>query len=218
MAKSEDIRTNRLLITPFSERHLTERYVEWLNDSNLMRYSEQRHKIHTIESCRKYMQSFENTPNYFWAIEEVKIDNRHIGNINSYVDKNNLLADIGILIGDTTCGGKGYATEAMRVIVDFLFKKQKLRKITSGTISSNKAMLKILKKVGMVEDGIRYRHSIWEGIEVDVIHMRIFRDDWPNKNKLMKERRLIKCIIIKYLSIQIRGLGFKYHASQSNFV
>ncbi|MBN2397764.1 MAG: N-acetyltransferase, partial [Deltaproteobacteria bacterium] len=68
MARSADIRTERLLITPFGKRHLTRCYVDWLNDPLLMRFSRQRHKRHTIASCRDYWQSFEGTPNYFWAI------------------------------------------------------------------------------------------------------------------------------------------------------
>ena len=65
MAQSPDIRTARLLITPLSERHLTKRYLGWLNDRQLMRYSEQRHKTHTISTCDAYRKSFDGTPHYF---------------------------------------------------------------------------------------------------------------------------------------------------------
>jgi [ribosomal protein S5]-alanine N-acetyltransferase len=49
MAKPFRIKTKRLLIVPFSEKHLQEKYVGWLNDKELMRYSEQRHKKHDFE-------------------------------------------------------------------------------------------------------------------------------------------------------------------------
>ena len=135
MAISPDIRTKRLLIEPFNERHLTKQYVGWLNDSMLMRFSEQRHKTHTLESCCAYWQSFAGTPNYFWAIEEVQAGLGHIGNINAYADKNNLLADVGILIGEKQALNKRYGSEAWVGVSDFLFQKAELVKFLVEFIS-----------------------------------------------------------------------------------
>jgi RimJ/RimL family protein N-acetyltransferase len=176
MARSPDIRTARLVITPFSERHLTARYVAWLNDRELMRYSEQRHKTHTLASCRSYWFSFTDTPNYFWAIEETANDLGHVGNINAYVNQINGLADLGILIGMPQAQGKGYGQEAWAGVCSFLFQEVGLRKITAGILAPNSPMLKLARKVGMVEDGVRRRHYLCDGGEVDVIHLALFRE------------------------------------------
>lgn len=178
MAISEDIRTKRLLITPFKRRHLTEHYVSWLNDSKLMCYSEQRHRVHTIESCLKYMHSFEGTPNYFWAIEEMEEGMGHIGNVNAFVNTANLLADIGILIGDSRARKKGYGTETYIGVCSYLFNKAGMRKLTSGTLSANLPMIKLMQRIGMVEDGTRKNHCIVDGREEDIIHMALFKDSW----------------------------------------
>src|SRR5688500_17975894 len=106
MAHSPTIRTPRLVLTPFAERHLTATYVAWLNDREFMRYSEQRHKTHTLASCRAYWRSFADTPHYFWAMEETANGLGHIGNMNAYVDQHNGLADLGILIGSPHAKGK----------------------------------------------------------------------------------------------------------------
>lgn len=168
------IRTRRLLIRPFTEQHLTSRYVSWLNDKQVMRYSEQRHRVHTVESCRAYMQSFENTPNYFWAIEEIAHGRGHIGNINAYVDRHNLIADIGILIGDEKAWNQGYGFEAFNAVCGFVTEKENVRKITAGTMSANLPMLKIMKKMNMVSDGKRTNHFLFETREVDLIYMALF--------------------------------------------
>ena len=123
MARCEAIQTERLLITPFSERHLTARYVAWLNDRELMRYSEQRHKTHTLASCRAYWLSFADTPHYFWAIEEPANGLGHVGNITAYVDQNNGLADLSILIGLPQTRGKGYGREAWAGVCGFLLQE-----------------------------------------------------------------------------------------------
>ena len=59
--ESEIIKTERLILEPFSEKYLTQEYVDWLNNPTVVRYSEQRHRKHTIASCIKYMESLKST-------------------------------------------------------------------------------------------------------------------------------------------------------------
>jgi RimJ/RimL family protein N-acetyltransferase len=180
MVASSDINTNRLLITSFTERHLSSRYVGWLNDPDVIQFSEQRHKSHNVESCRLYWQSFHNTPNYFWAIEEVKYGYGHIGNINAYVNKIHNIADVGIMIGDKRLWRNNYGLEAWIAVFKFLFRQLNLRKITAGAISVNFAMLNMMKKAGMVPDGIRGKQFIFNDQEVDIVHYAIFKEQWDS--------------------------------------
>ena len=61
-------------------------------------------------------------------------------------------------------------------VCNYLLNVLKLRKVTSGAISTNKVMLRLIQKVGMVKDGRRTRYYLWEGKEVDIIHMAMFRE------------------------------------------
>ncbi len=176
MSLNETIRTKRLLLEPFSEQYLSQEYISWLNNPSVIRYSEQRHKKHTLESCKKYIESFQKTDNCIWAISVIDSNLGHIGNITAYVNKENNIADIGILIGKEEAWGKGYGTEAWRGVCNYLLNTLKLRKVTGGALVTNTRMLQVMKKVGMTEDGCRLRHYEWEGKEVDMIHMAIFRD------------------------------------------
>lgn len=178
MLKSCEIRTKRLLILPFNKNHLHQKYVGWLNDAELMRYSEQRHKKHDLEECSIYWKSFEGTPNYFWAIEEIDIGFGHIGNITAFINEKNLLADVGIMIGAREAHNKHYGIEAWLGVCHYLFNNVNIRKLTAGTLSVNTPMLKIMSRAGMVEDGIRKKHFLVEGQEVDIIYKAIFRDQW----------------------------------------
>lgn len=176
MAISEIIATSRLNIVPFEESHLSARYVGWLNNANVVRYSEQRHHVHTLETCRDYWKSFSGTPNYFWAII-ARDDAGHIGNINAYVDEANLVAEVGIMIGETTAWRKGYGLEAWRAACEYLLTTAGMRKVTAGTLAENKGMVRIMQESGMTADGRRIRHYIHEGKETDIIHMALFRDE-----------------------------------------
>jgi len=168
------IETERLIIEPFTEKRLTREYVNWLNDPVVVRYSERRHDFHTIESCRQYMKSFEDSPNYFWAIIAKDLALSHLGNINAYVDPNNSIADLGILVGKKNAWGKGYATETWRAVCRWMFENCNIRKVTAGCLSTNHAMLQLMRRAGMVEDGRRRKHYIWEGQEVDIVYTALF--------------------------------------------
>jgi ribosomal-protein-alanine N-acetyltransferase len=188
--KSCQIRTKRLLILPFNENHLHLKYVGWLNDTELMRYSEQRHKKHDLEECRNYWKSFKGTPNYFWAIEEMDLGLGHIGNITAFINEKNLLADVGIMIGAREAHNKHYGLEAWLGVCQYLFNNTHIRKLTAGTLSLNTPMLKIMDRAGMVEDGIRKKHFMVEGREVDIIYKALFREQWERLEKSTDARIL----------------------------
>lgn len=174
---SNIIESKRLRVVPFEESHLSMRYVSWLNDMEVVRYSEQRHCTHTLESCRSYWESFVGTPSHFWVIVSRDDTLGHIGNISAHVDKINLVADVGILIGEKRAWRQGYGLEAWGVVCRYLLTEGGMRKVTAGTLAENKGMVQIMQKSGMVADGRRIRHYICEGREMDIIHMALFRDE-----------------------------------------
>jgi len=177
MAISTQITTNRLHLEPFSERHLTARYIGWLNDPEVTRFSEQRHKRHTLETAASYMRSFDGTPNYFWAIVANDLSLGHIGNINAYVDPFNKVADVGLLIGHKAAWGKGYGSEAWEAVCRFLLNDMSIRKVTGGTVSTNMAMLAVMRRAGMQDDGVRPCHVIVDGEAADLVHFALFRKE-----------------------------------------
>lgn len=176
MSESPQLTTSRLSIVPFGERCLTQEYVEWLNNHEVVRYSNQRHREHTLESCRKYWQSFVGTPHYFWAIMEKDEGLGHIGNMNAYINIYDRVADLGILLSNKSVTGRGYAREAWLAVCGFLFEQVGIRKVTAGTCTANKPMLALMAATGMIEDGRRIRQTIVEGQEMDIIHAALFCD------------------------------------------
>lgn len=172
------IDTENLTLLPFGEEHLTDRYVSWLRDPEVTRFSEQRFRQHSLESCRAYWESFRGTDNIFFAIVHRSPALGHIGNINVYIEHRHGLADIGILIGDRRAWGRGLGTEAWLAMMRHLFTNPAIRKVTGGCVAANTSMVKIMKRCGMVEDGRRSRHYVYDGAETDVIYAAAFRDHW----------------------------------------
>lgn len=184
MASFQEIKSTRLSLAPFSEDYLTDRYCSWLNDPEVVKYSEQRHLNHTIDSCRSFFQAVTQSPDqYLMAIVVNDEPYGHIGNIMASVDRKNALAEITILIGEKEAWGRGYGTEAWQAVMTQLFELERVRKIAAGTLAPNRGMLQIMTKCGMKEEARFVRHYLLDGEEVDVIRVAAFRDTVRYCNK-----------------------------------
>jgi ribosomal-protein-alanine N-acetyltransferase len=157
-------------VVPFEPRHLTSRYVGWLNDPEVVRYSEQRHRVHTPESCRLYYQSFADSHDQFLAVEsDTGPDAVHVGNMAIAVDVPNRVADLSIIIGEKSVWGTGTASKAWAAVVEHLLTRGQMRKVTAGTMSVNEPMLHLMQRSGMAIEAVRPKQFLWEGREVDLV-------------------------------------------------
>jgi RimJ/RimL family protein N-acetyltransferase len=79
---------------------------------------------------------------------------RHIGNCACYSINNEMgEAEIGILIGDRRYWDKGYGSDAVTSLIDFLFKQINSRRIHLKTLESNKRAQKCFSKCGFTQCG-----------------------------------------------------------------
>ena len=174
------VAAERIDLVSFGSQFLTARYVGWLNDDEVVRYSEQRHRHHDPASCRSWVESFEASEDLLWAIVE-RSDGRHVGNLTAYLDLPNELAELSILIGEKDVHGRGYGYEAWMAVCDHLFEERGIRKVWAGTMATNGPMLRLMEKAGMQRDGVLTRHYLWEGQEVDGIRAALFREEWRER-------------------------------------
>jgi RimJ/RimL family protein N-acetyltransferase len=163
---NENISTDRLELSPFNVMGLpvVVQLVEWLNDAETMKYSEQRHKKHSVRSQYDYIDSFHFPSTYLL----IKLKNdKLIGTITATVDYHNYVADIGVLIGDRNEWGRGYGGEAWVALTRWLF-SGRIRKVTGGAMSRNKGMTSIFIKSGMRMEGLLKDHYLFEGKPTDI--------------------------------------------------
>ena len=148
--------TERLILAQLTSAK--PRHVAWLNDPEVVAFSEQRHKQHTVKTCQSYITSFQG---HFWAIKLVSIG-LHIGNITAACDQNNNVAEIGILIGEKTHWKNGYGREAWQAVSDWLLDKGggAVRKLEGGCMSTNVAMRRIFEQTRFEYEGERKAHFV----------------------------------------------------------
>jgi RimJ/RimL family protein N-acetyltransferase len=86
-------------------------------------------------------------------------------------------AMIGVTIGGPH-RGKRYGQDALRVLLDYGFRKRNLHRIELETLATNEPALRAYRTCGFVEEGRLREHAYVEGSYVDVVLMAILRTDW----------------------------------------
>jgi len=160
---------NAVELRTFVEENLTESYIGWLCDPNLMRFSNQRFYTHNMETCREYLATFQTSENIFVAIY-YKDD--FIGTMTAYRSSVHGTADIGLLISPCL-QGKGLGKDAWATLMSYLLNTG-TRKVTGGTLRCNEAMVRIMQACGMEPDGVRVGQELIDGVAHDMLHFAKF--------------------------------------------
>lgn len=158
---------NRLLVRPFIKKDISDTYLGWLLDPEVVRFSNQRFKVHTRESCQDYLSSFSGTKNHFLAINDRR-SGSILGTMTVYFNVSHGTADIGIMIGERKIWGLGIGSEAFSLILSVLHDSGQVRKATAGTISINHSMVRICEKSGMHLEATRVGHELIDGVPTDI--------------------------------------------------
>lgn len=164
--------TPTISTTRLSLRAMTKpasRQLAWLRDPNVVRFSEQRHRDHTLSTQLRYISQFGGA-SHLWGIHHIEAGEL-IGSLSASSDEPNNVADVGIMIGEARFWGKGFGAEAWRVACEWLLDKDcgKFRKLEAGCMRSNEAMLKIMQGSRFVEEGERKNHFLLDGNPVSAV-------------------------------------------------
>lgn len=94
----------------------------------------------------------------------VRTADETIGLINiDGLDWPNSHAEVGIALASPAARGKGYALEALMLLVDFAFKELGLNRLWARIIADNEASQRLFAKAGFVHEGIMRRHVLRGG-------------------------------------------------------
>lgn len=112
-----------------------------------------------------------------------KADGRLIGAVGLLnIDTEHSQAEMGFWIG-VDWWGQGYATEATRAAVHFVFSQLNLNRVYAHHMVRNPASGRVLEKIGMKREGLlRQRVRKW-GVFEDVVLMAVLHEDWAANNR-----------------------------------
>ncbi|SHL60100.1 MULTISPECIES: GNAT family N-acetyltransferase [Shouchella] len=116
-----------------------------------------------------------------FTIENEKGNN--IGSINlNRIDERNGTFSIGIII-DKQYRGKGYGTSAMNILLKYAFFERRLHKFNDCVLKGNEGSVKMMEKLGCIQEGVRRQVVYMDGQYVDLILFGLTKDEFVEARK-----------------------------------
>lgn len=163
----------KVSLRTFLESDVTTEYISWLNDSQTTRFSNQRFLNHSLQSAQAYLTTFVGSHNHFFAICDLTSE-MVLGTLTVYRNQHHGTADIGIMIGSPLFWGQGIGLDAFCTVIKALEGEGKVRKLTAGAVSENKAMIRIMEQAGFELEAVRRGQELLDGRPVDLLYYARF--------------------------------------------
>jgi RimJ/RimL family protein N-acetyltransferase len=90
---------------------------------------------------------------------------------------------VGIGIGERDYWGKGYGTDAMRIILRYAFVELNLHRVSLDVFEYNPRAIRSYEKVGFTIEGRQRQVLNRDGRRWDMIYMGILRQEWEKLNE-----------------------------------
>ena len=151
--------------------NLDSEYLRFLDSEPPRMYSEKKYK----EWFEKNLNE-ENADEFFFSI---KLNQEMIGFMGIFdLSWNHGDALVSIAIGDRKHWGKGYGTDAMRIMLRYIFNELNLRRVSLIVFGYNARAQRSYEKSGFVVEGRMTGMMQREGQRWDWLWMGITKDEW----------------------------------------
>ena len=152
----------RLKISILQVDQVTQKYVDWFSDNEVVKYSENQHRKFSLEGQINYVASCLKNPSL--DLYGIFDDDSHIGNIAlSNINSVHMVAEITYVVGERLYWGKGVATFACKEIIKLAKSQYNLHKVFAGVSEQNVSSKRVLEKNKFVLEGRRTDHLYFNG-------------------------------------------------------
>jgi RimJ/RimL family protein N-acetyltransferase len=162
--------------------------VGWMNDPNVRRTLNTLRPLNEQRE-REFIERTTNHPSDISFGIVARAADRFIGTTGlmliKWSDRN---ACFGISIGDTSCWGRGYGTDATRLVTGYAFETLNLHRVWLHVFDYNAAGIKAYERVGYRREGVLREAVYRDGAYHDVLSMAILREEWLNRRSAAAAR------------------------------
>ncbi len=146
---TQKIHTDRLFLRKLTPSDAQDFFTHLVNDKRVLRYTAWPYHT-TVSQTEKMLiswsESYKKSAFYNWGIE---FDGKIIGNITVYrIYEDVCTLEIGYCLG-YDYWNRGFATEAAKAVIDFLFTEINAKKIIVSFASANASSGRVAEKCGM---------------------------------------------------------------------
>ena len=175
MMLGEIIINMNVTIRKFEEADIPNK-IKWINDSQNNQFLHYDIPLEYEKTLSWFKNIKQRTDRYDAVIEADGVPVGLIGLLS--IDKVNRKAEYYISMGEMSYKGKGVASVASRIIIDYAFDELKLNKIYLYTETQNQVAQRLFEKVGFVKEGYLIQDMIYRGRIVDRYVYGITRESW----------------------------------------
>ncbi|MEM6883891.1 MAG: GNAT family protein [Verrucomicrobiota bacterium] len=164
-----------IYLVPFIRNSISERYLGWLNDPEVNKFSRRRFVKSGREDAERFLDGLAETEAVL-AIH-MKGDKQHMGNIQlGPVDFYESRAEIRILVGERGRWGTGIGTQAIYLVTKYLVQELGLHRVEAN--SCNPAFIRCVEKLGWKDEGcLRERFPV-EGERLDFHWLGLLKSEF----------------------------------------
>ncbi|HPF87519.1 MAG TPA: GNAT family protein [Candidatus Limiplasma sp.] len=159
---------------------------KWVNDRNTSQYLSAifwfpQTEADTTDFLNRAMRAAPNAA--YFVIADIK-DESYIGQLDLFeINWKTRVGKIGTVIGSEDKRGKGYGSEAMKLMLDYAFGILGLERVELEVYAENKRAVRCYEKAGFVYEGTRRHAAMVNGKHADVNMMSVLKADWENSIK-----------------------------------
>ena len=158
-----------------------DRYLEWVNDEEVMRYvAAMAFPISRGQEEEFVREATTHTrpPEIAYAIETLE-ERRHIGSLGLHrIGGLAHSTELGIMIGDKAYWDRGYGTDTIRTALRFAFQELNLNRVALSVDADNGRGIACYRKCGFVEEGRLRQDRYRDGQYRDTILMAVLRHEF----------------------------------------
>jgi RimJ/RimL family protein N-acetyltransferase len=166
------------------EKDELQTFVEWANDPEVFGIYNPLHQMSRTEAEKMFGNPSDFTPFFIEKKDGTKIGficHFHVLHLGTGTKQ----LEIGYSLVPSE-RGKGYCSEAIQIMVDYLFLSKEVMRIQAQTDQRNLASQKVLEKAGFKKEGALRNNFFIRGEWTDDYIFSIIREEWKKPKILTK--------------------------------
>jgi RimJ/RimL family protein N-acetyltransferase len=174
------LRGERIMLSPLRDED-SETLFRWINDRELVVLSAPFAPVSELEHRRWFDAMRARDDVVIFGIRTLDGDEL-VGSCQLHgIDRRHRSGELQIRIGERAAWGRGYGTEAVRLLVAYGFTELGLHRIRLQVFATNTRALRAYESAGFRREGVERDGAFVEGSFVDVVRMAVLRTDEPHR-------------------------------------